>query len=422
MAGGVRADAWIDNRRHRVREISPMTAQAGRTASAKLLAGVGAATAAAHIGNNFTTFLIGGLMDRYGFTPVQMGAWTMVETLSYAAAMFVVAPRVASLSPRLLMLVAGVIVAAAQLLSAATGDYPLLLAARLGTGLGFGLANTALNLAAGRSTNPARAISAGIACQTVVYAAINIGLPMIGARVGVHGMFAALAGFTALCTGFAWTLPGRTPAARATAEAETLHTPDGADRWRVLAAMALFTFGSLAIWQFVERAAHAIGVSAVDYGRYQSIATLASAASNIVLAVLVTRLRRAVPLAVALLACGLSCAALTTVPSAWGFALALLIFNMSWFVSYPLLLGIGYAVDPSGRLAVLCSAAWLLMMSFGSLATGVIAQVLGGYRIVGPLGLLFCIAAILVMWPLVRRLDKDRPRGAARRPVGALQH
>ena len=353
-----------------------------------------------------------------------MGAWTMVETLSYAAAMFVVAPRVATLSPRMLLIAAGLIVAPAQLLSAATSGYPLLLLARIATGLGFGLANTALNLAAGRSAQPARAISAGIACQTMVYAVINIGLPMIGARFGVGGMFVALAGFTLLCTGLAWTLPGRPPSRQAVAANETLDAPSGSDGWRVLAAMSLFTFGSLAIWQFIERAGHAIGVSAIDYGRYQSVATIASAGGNLVLVALAARLRGAVPLAMALLICGGSCAALTTVSSPLAFALALILFNMSWFMSYPLLLGIGYAVDPSGRIAVLCSAAWLLMMSLGSLATGFIAQSLGGYRIVGPLGLVFCVSAILVIWSLARRLDAARSDGgvATPPPVVALQH
>jgi hypothetical protein len=62
-------------------------------------------------------------------------------------------------------------------------------------------------------------------------------------------------------------------------------------------------------------------------------------------------------------------------------------------------------VDPQGRLAVLCSAAWLLMMSLGSLATGVIAQLFGGYTAVGPLGMVICFGAIAVIWPLARRLN-----------------
>ena len=183
----------------------PGAAQAAQ--SWRLLAAIGASTAAAHIGNNFSTYLIGGLMDRFGFTPVQMGIWTMVETLSYAAAMFLVAPRVASLSPRALLTVSGVLVVGAQGASALQASLAPLLAGRLACGLGFGLANTALNLAAGRTAHPARAISIGIACQTALYVLINILLPRAGQRFGVAGEFLALAALSAAFTTAAFWLP-----------------------------------------------------------------------------------------------------------------------------------------------------------------------------------------------------------------------
>jgi predicted MFS family arabinose efflux permease len=327
----------------------------------------------------------------------------MVETLAYAASMFMIAPRVATLSPRYLLMAAGVLVSAGQLWSAGLSHFAPLLAGRFVTGVGFGLANSALNLAAGRTNSPARALSIGIAVQTFLYALINIGLPMVGAQFGVGGMFCALAGISALFTLPAIWLPAA-PGKRPVNRDSTAVAVSG-EGWRVLIAMALFTFGSLAIWPFMERAAHAIGLSAVIYGRYQSIATVASMLGNLGLAAVSPRLTRTVPLACALLLCGASCAALTTVTEPWAFALALVIFNASWFVSYPLLMGIGYSVDRSGRLAVLGSAVWLLMMSLGSLATGITAQLLRGYQPVGPMGFIFCMAAILVIRSLSRRLD-----------------
>jgi predicted MFS family arabinose efflux permease len=367
------------------------------------LLGIGVATAAAHIGNNFTTYLIGGLIDRYAFSPLQMGAWSMAETLAYAAAMFLVAPRVATLSPRRLLVAASLLVVVAQFVSAGLSSYPLFLVGRIATGLGFGLANTALNLAAARTAHPARAISIGIACQTFLYAAINIGLPLAGARWGVSGMFLALGALSAIFALAAGLLPRRPGGVEDRAETLSFHIgPDGV---RVLFAMALFTFGSLAIWPFMERAAHAIGILAPRFGRYQSLATVASAFGNLALAAWVARMRRTGPLALALLTCGIACAALTTIGAPFGFAVALIVYNASWFVTYPLLLGIGYGVDPTGRLAVLCSAVWLAMMSLGSLVTGGIAQIFGGYVPVGPMGLCFCTAALATIWPLVRRLD-----------------
>jgi len=366
-----------------------------------MVLGLGMATAAAHLGNNFTTFLIGGLIDRFGFTPIQMGAWSMAETLAYAAAMFVIAPRVAHLSPRSLMVASGVLVSAAQFLSASLASYGPLFVCRIGTGVGFGLANTALNLAAGRTAAPARAISAGIAIQTMLYALVNIGLPMIGARFGVGGMFSALAALSAALTLSAVALPSR-PIVPASPEPVVTGTITS-DGWRVLIAMGLFTFGSLEIWPFIERAAHAIGISAVTYGRYQSIATVMSMLGNLALAATNIR-RRAGPLVVAsLVICSAATAALTTATSGTAFAVALIVYNASWFVSYPLLLGISYGVDSTGRLAVICSAVWLLMMSLGSLATGVAAQLLGAYRTVGPIGMLICLGAIAVIWPLAGR-------------------
>jgi Major Facilitator Superfamily len=383
-----------------------------RANSLTVLLGIGAATAAAHMGNNFTTYLIGGLMDRYGFRPLQMGLWSLAEMLSYAVAMFLIAPRAPRRSPRQLMVLAGVLVASAQLASAGLADFVPLLAGRILTGLGFGLANTALNLAAGRTPSPARAISAGIALQTLGYALINIYLPIVGKHFGVGGMFASLAALTALFTLAAGWLPAGSSAAADAASgvagALAARRPLGSDGWRMLIAMAFFTFGSLAIWPFIERAAHAIDIPAEQFGRYQSAATLVSALSSLGLAAIAARLSVRRPLMVVVLTCGVSCAALTTVSAAPPFALALILFNASWFASYSLLLGISYSVDESGRLAVLCSGVWLLMMSLGSLATGATAQWAGSYRIVGPAGLGFCVAAIGIVSPLASRVERAR--------------
>ena len=385
-----------------------MTAAKSQRRFAFTLIGIGAASTAAHLGNNFTTYLIGGLMDRFGFSPTAMGVWNMTETLSYAAAMFVVAPRARSMDARVLAVLATVLVATAQASSALMTTFPWLLLGRIGTGLGFGLMNSAVNLAAGRTAHPARWISLGIAFQTVMFAAINIGLPIIGKDYGVAGMFTALAVLTCLLGLLALTLPGGT-GLDGDAAATAPSAPIGAEGRRVLAAMALFAFGTLAIWPFMERTAHAIGLPATQFGKYQSIATLVSALGNAGLAVVVKRLPRTWPLAAALGACGLACALLTTVSTEAAFGAALIAFNVSWFLTYPLLLGLAYSIDDSGRLAVMTTGTWLLAQSFGSLAAGVIAQNFGGYTLIGPMGGLVCLVAVAVALPIAKRLDRRLP-------------
>ncbi len=371
---------------------------------AATLIGIGAATAAAHIGNNFTTYLLGGLMDRFGFSPFAMGAWNMAETLSYAAAMFLIAPRARGLDARILAMLASMVVIMAQAGSALTGAYPLLLLGRIGTGLGFGLMNSALNLAAGRTGSPARWIALGITVQTLLYSAIAIGLPVIGRDHGVAGMFAALAGLSVVFGLCALLLPG----GKGNSEVSAAKAgPIGPEGLRVLAAMALFAFGSLAIWPFIERTAQVIGIPATQFGLYQSLAVFMSAFSSAGLALVIQRLPRAWPLAAALGVCSLTCAALTTVDSEMAFAAAFVLFMVSWFLTYPLLLRLAYAQADGERLAVMTTGTWLLAQSLGSLAAGGMAQAFGGYTVIGPLGGAVCFMAIAAALPVARRLDRE---------------
>jgi len=383
---------------------SAPTAATNRSPFAATLIGVGAATAAAHIGNNFTTYLVGGLMDRFGFSPFAMGAWNMAETLSYAAAMFIVAPRARGLDARVLAMLASVVVIAAQAGSALTGAYPLLVLGRVGTGLGFGLMNSALNLAAGRTGSPARWISLGIAVQTLLYSGIAILVPLIGRDYGASGMFLGLAGISVVFGLCALLLPGGKGSVESVSAGRV---PIGPEGWRVLAAMALFAFGSLAIWPFIERTAQAIGIPATQFGLYQSAAVLASAVGNAGLAMVIGRLPRAWPLAAALGVCSLTCGLLTTVGSEAAFAAAFVAFMVSWFLTYPLLIRLAYAQPGGERLAVMTSGTWLLAQSLGSLAAGAMAGGFGAYTLIGPLGGAVCFMAIAAALPVARRLDRE---------------
>ncbi len=379
---------------------------AGRRSFAITLVGIGAATAAAHIGNNFTTYLVGGLIESFGFSKFAMGAWNMFETLSYAAAMFMVAPKARAMDARILALIASLLVSIAQAGSALTESYALLLVGRIGTGLGFGLMNSAVNLAAGRTGQPARWISLGISFQTALYALIAIALPKLGESYGVGGMFFALAVLALLLGLLALLLPGGTDLVEENAKA-VAYQPIGRNGQCILIAMALFSFGSLAIWPFIEQTAKAIGIPSTRFGVYQSLAVLASALGNAALAAVIARLARSWSLAAALGVCGACCMLLTTVASELAFALAFVAFMVSWFLAYPLLLGLAYAHDDSGRLAVVTTGTWLLSTSVSSLAAGTIAQILGGYTSIGPIGGGICILAIAAAWPFARVLDRQ---------------
>jgi len=369
---------------------------------------------AAHIGINYTLYLVGGLTDRYGFGPAVMGVFATAETLAFAAAMFVFAPRAHGLDPRRIALLASALIAAVQLGSALLGGaIVLLVAGRLLSGFGYGMLNTAVNVAAGRTSQPARAISVGIALQVILFAAMNVGIPRIGASGGVMAMFVALGLISAgLALGMLF-LPGR-PAAAAAGQDTAPTPPLAPGGWPVLAAMALFAFGTMAIWPFMERAGHAIHIPATTFGLYQSAAMVLSSVGNFALTALLARGPRRWLLETALLTCGVMCALLTTVNSELVFAIALQLYNVSWYITYPLLLGLAYAHDPQGRLAVRTTGTWLIAQSAGSLAAGFIAQVTAGYGIVGCLGTLTCAAAVVIVIRFQAGLERGGISGATR--------
>jgi len=358
--------------------------------------GIAAASGAAHLGINYTPFLVGGLIDRYGFGPARMGVFATAETLAFACAMFLFAPRAGGFRPRRMALIASALIAGVQVASSLTGVFALLLIGRVATGFGYGMLNTAVNVAAGRTSQPARAISVGISLQVLLFTVMNLTIPMIGAAGGVGAMFIALGMISGTLALGMLPLPDTAETQRKGIP-ERIVPPIAPGGWPVLAAMALFAFGTMAIWPFMERAAHAIGLPATTFGRYQGISTLLSSAGNFALTMVLARGPRRGLLEVALMTCGVMCAVLTTVNSQLVFAIALPLYNVSWYITYPLILGLAYAHDPHGRLAVRTTGTWLVAQSAGSLAAGFVAQATSGYGLVGCLGLGTCAVAVVIV-------------------------
>lgn len=369
---------------------------------------VAAASAAAHIGINYTPYLVGGLTDHYGYGAVAMGFFASAETFAFAGAMFLFAPAAHRFRPRRMAIMASMLIAMTQASSWIGGLLPLLLLGKLLTGFGYGTLNTAVNVAAGRSAQPARLISIGIALQVLLFTVMNVTIPMIGAAYGVGAMFIALGTISGSLALGMLALPDGTETAPSAPRAPLPPMKPGG--WPVLAAMALFAFGTMAIWPFMERAAHAIGLPATTFGRYQALAMFLSSGSNFVLTALLAKGPRRWLLEAALITCGTMCAILTTVNSELVFAIALQLYNTSWYVVYPLLLGLAYAHDPHGRLAVRTTGTWLVAQSCGSLAAGFVAQATQGYGLVGCLGMITCAIAVVIVIRFQAGLEPSGPR------------
>ncbi len=363
-----------------------------------LCLGIAAVSGAAHIGINYTQYLVGGLIDRYGFGQFLMGCFASIESFAFAGAMFLFAPRAQAFRPRRMAIIASVSIAVVQIGSAWTASWPLLLASRVITGFAYGTLNTAVNVAAGRTSQPSRAISVGISLQVVLFAVMNWTIPTIGKQGGVGAMFIALGLISGTLALGMLPLPDGVEAGEG-GQASHDVPPIAPGGWPVLAAMALFAFGTMAIWPFMERAAHAINLPATTYGLYQGLAMALSCLGTFALTMVLAKGPRRWLLEIALMTCGTMCAVLTTVNSQLVFVIALQFYNVSWYITYPLLLGLAYAHDPHGRLAVRTTGTWLVAQSLGSLAAGYVAQETAGYGLIGCLGMVTCAIAVgIVIW------------------------
>ncbi|MCW2318382.1 putative MFS family arabinose efflux permease [Rhodoblastus acidophilus] len=373
---------------------------------------VGAVDSAAHSMNSLGPFVVGGLIEELHFSATRMGVWSMTEMLAYAVSMFILAPRAGRLSLPALAFGAALLAAAGQILSAVLDSYVLLVLLRVATGTGFGLLNTAVNVFAARSPNPDKAISFAMAIQTALFAAMGFVLPKAGEIGGRPGMFLALGAFVLALIPFMLLQPSGAPERKPAPEAQNRRPwPKLRHVAPMLAATALFTLGSLAIWPFTERIGLAAGIDRAGFGFLTSVSNVLGFAACVGGGLLGARFGRTVPTLVFLLASGVACFVQAAPPDAQAFAIAFVANYALWFLAYPALIGAACALDPVGRLPTLCTASWLLSQAAGSVLAGAAGDA-GNYAAIGWFGLICCASAAAVF--LCVSIPLDRAASALR--------
>nr|WP_246781329.1 MFS transporter [Rhodoblastus sphagnicola] len=357
--------------------------------------------------NSLGPFVVGGLIEELHFSATRMGVWSMTEMLAYAAAMFLLTPRAGRLSLPALACVAALLAATGQILSAVLDSYVLLVLLRVATGTGFGLLNTAVNVFAARTKNPDQAISFAMAIQTALFAAMGFALPKAGELAGRPGMFLALGVFVLALIPFMLLQPSGAPGRRPAPGLAPSRQPWPSLRHSLpmLAATALFTFGSLAIWPFTERIGLAAGIDRAGFGALTSLSNVLGFVACVGGGLLGARFGRTGPALLFLLASGAACFVQAAPPNAQAFAIAFVANYALWFLAYPALIGAACALDPVGRLPTLCTASWLLSQAAGSVLAGAAGDA-GNYAAIGWLGLICCAGAAAVFLCVSLPLDR----------------
>jgi predicted MFS family arabinose efflux permease len=372
---------------------------------------LGAIDTAAHSSNTLAPFVVGAIIGELHFAPSRMGVWSTVETLCYAFAMFVLAPRVARLSLPHVATGAALLTAAAQILSGFTDSYTILLLLRVGTGLGFGVLNTALNTYAARTKTPDRAVSVAMAIQTALFTGMGFLMPIAGLVAGRKGMFVTLGLLVLALIPFMILAPSSSRSSVGVireAQKKSLPWPPGYQIALLLGTMALFTFGTLSVWPFTDRLALSVGIHAKEYGELNSISCFLGFFGSISVEWLRVKFGRTAPTVFFILISGIACVAQSAPPNALWFVVGFVVNYVLWFIVYPFLIGTACAVDPAGRLATLCTATWLVSQSLGNVIAGIMGDS-GRYWMTGIMALICCVLASALFVMVTRSLQKPEP-------------
>lgn len=360
--------------------------------------GISAVDCAAHNMNSLGPFAVNALMDGRHLDALQAGIWTVVEILSYAAAMLAMAPVAGRVRLRPLALLAAAIASAAQAGSALTGSYAVLLSLRVASGLGLGGLNAVVNIASARSPSPQRTLSLVMVAQTVVFSAAGLVLPLAGQVGGQAGIFGALALLIVAMMPAMTLLPATVPAVSAdpgAAGARVVAPSAGAVRGRaalVLAAVALYTGGSLAVWPFTVHIGQSVGLGGGAFGRLTVAANMLGLAFCLLGVALGERPAAARLLLPALGITGVACVVQAHPPGAALFVAAFLCNFALWFMIYPGLIAMTCRIDSSGRLATAASGIWMVSQALTTTLAGYCGRN-GQFLTVGIGSLVACILA-----------------------------
>jgi predicted MFS family arabinose efflux permease len=259
-------------------------------------------------------------------------------------------------------------VAAAGLLAALIGNvlsvrapgFEWLLAVRLLSGLGGGLAYSVAMSTLARSARPDRDFGLMVAAQIAYQVLALFTLPRLVAARGSDAIFLVLA--TTVCLSSLALLSANLLTRRADSSAQLASRSAAA--WLALAAMALFSLNLGALWTYVERIGVGIGLSSPQAGTILAMALALSILGALGASFLGDRWGRRVPLMLAFVAQLISVVLLMRT-DATSYSIGAVVYSLAWAFAVPYLYSFVAGLDESGRLIVLAPAAQAVGAALG---------------------------------------------------------
>ncbi|WP_223185825.1 MFS transporter [Streptomyces sp. CBMA152] len=338
--------------------------------------------------------VVGRLSSGLGLSSTQAGLIGSTLLLSSAAAGFTLASRVERYGERRLARLGLLLAFIGYGGGALTTYVPLVVAGAVVGGFGSGTATAVAAAGTAARPDPHRATTLGLLTVSATAGALYLTIPHLG---GGHGLpFAAIA----LVAAAVWPVTGRLPgpgAARVSLGASSAPLPRLRSGAVLAVGMLCWSLAQNALWGVSGRIGLTqAGLSEVTVGAVFAVALGAGLLGVSGAGALGLRFGRAVPIGVGtvvIAGCVVLSSSARDLPS---FAGGVMLWNVFYPVVLSYLLGLGAALDPRGRWAVLVGSASSLGVAGGPL-TG---SLLSSYAGFGGMGLVLAALLLTVALPL----------------------
>jgi predicted MFS family arabinose efflux permease len=345
------------------------------------------------VGVFMVPYEIAALMDGWGLSAATAGLLGMVELAAMSLSSILIMPA-AKRIPLHRIAVAGLAVAVAGEASTPfIGHLWVLGCARAMTGIGSGMVLAATSTSVAVATNPNRVMGLGLTIANLLFFAAFLVTPRVVLDFGPRNLFISVALYIATS---AVTVPHISGLATSVPPTRSESARVVLDRTKVTAlafGLLSLNIGLGAMWSFVERIGHEIGLSSEQTGLVLAVCPMAMIAGSATAGLMGNRFGDRWPLFIGCILCGLACYGTTLSTALPGYAVGLLIFNFCYLLVGPFALaGVPSTLDPSGRLAAAANGLMWLGYSAGVAAGGIIAD-RASVKVIGAFALCGCVVA-----------------------------
>lgn len=321
----------------------------------------------------------------FGVSESTVGFVFALHLGAYALAAIAVAPWLRQLSPRRMALLSVGLIATGNLLSASSTAFAALIAGRIVTGLGEGLAAaTAASLLA-QAADSQRAFARAFAAVVAMTIAIFVLLPPLFAASNARQAFALLALAPLAWLPWLATLPRSDTSGigATTTDAEQRSGSLGLPALLVCVAATFISISGNAPWVYLERIATALQMTPATFGQMVSLAAVLALAGPLTAWLLGDRGRAMGPIVIGCLLVAGGAFLATHAPRPLPYALGFAVSSAALLFVTPTMLGLAASIDLSGRAAGAARGFHALGSTLAPATAGAVLGSMGNYRAIG---------------------------------------